>query len=206
MAWAVNIRSQDPSCPEESLSTKHTWMSVVTVQQTEGTLSIADKKPWMRTKEGWGNKCLGEALTISEMRGDRKNSEERSKQSGSHKQESWQPETVQILNELSGQRRGKIIELLPMNDKDGSGALRGRRHPAYLAAIALGGPWTGTQWQLMLLSLWHISKREMGISGKASNLGGELKKKEAPENSAQTREEKPFGMCRIADKVFTDEQ
>lgn len=141
----------------------------------------------MRTKEGWGNKCLGEALTISEMRGDRKDSEERSKQSGSHKQESWQTGTVWILNELSGQRRGKIIELLPMNDKDGSGALRGKRHPAYLAAIALGGSWTGTRWQLMLLSLWHISKREMGMSGKASNLGGELKKKEALENSAQTR-------------------
>lgn len=81
------------------------------------------------------------------MRRDRKNFEERSKQSVSHKQESWQPETVWILNELSGQRRGKIIELLPMNDKDGSGALWERRHPVYLAAIALGGSWTGTQWQ-----------------------------------------------------------
>lgn len=65
-----------------------------------------------------------EGLTILKMRGDRKDFEERSKQSGSHKQESWQPETLWILNELSGQRRGKIIELLPMNDKDGSGALR----------------------------------------------------------------------------------
>lgn len=45
----------------------------------------------------------------------------------------------------------------------------------------------------------------MGISGKVSNLGGEMKKKEAPENSAKTREEKPLGMCRIADEVFTDE-
>lgn len=140
------------------------------------------------------------------MRADRKDFEERSKQSGSHKQESWQPETVWILNELSGQRRGKIIELLPMNDKDGSGALWERRHPAYLAAIALGGSWMGTQWQLILLSLWHVSKkREMGISGKLSILAGEMKKKEAPENSAKKREEKPLGMCRIADEVFTDE-
>lgn len=84
----------------------------------------------------WGNKYLRRALTIPVMRGDRKDFEDRSKQSGSHKQESWQPETVWILNELSGQRRGKIIELLPTNDKDGSGALWKGRHPAYLAAIA----------------------------------------------------------------------
>lgn len=45
----------------------------------------------------------------------------------------------------------------------------------------------------------------MGISGKVSNLEGEMKKKEAPENSAKTREENPLGMCRIADEVFTDE-
>lgn len=45
----------------------------------------------------------------------------------------------------------------------------------------------------------------MGISGKLSNLGGEMKKKEAPENSTKTREEKPLDMCGIADEVFTDE-
>lgn len=45
----------------------------------------------------------------------------------------------------------------------------------------------------------------MGISGKLSILAGEMKKKEAPENSAKKREEKPLGMCRIADEVFTDE-
>lgn len=113
------------------------------------------------------------------------------KQRRSHKQESWQQETVWILNELSGQRRGKIIELLPVNDKDGSGALWERRHPVYLAAIALGRSWTGTQWQLMLLSLWHISKmRETRISGKVSNLGRELEKQEAPEKSAKAEEEK----------------
>ena len=93
-----------------------------------------------------------------------------------------------------------------MNDKDGSGALWERRHPAYLAAIALGGSWMRTQWQLILLSLWRVSKkREMRISGKVSNLGGEMKKKEGPENLAKTREEKPLGMCRIADEVFTGE-
>jgi len=45
----------------------------------------------------------------------------------------------------------------------------------------------------------------MRISGKVSNLGGEMKKKEGPENLAKTREEKPLGMCRIADEVFTGE-
>lgn len=45
----------------------------------------------------------------------------------------------------------------------------------------------------------------MGISGKLSILAGEVKKNEGPENSAKKREEKPLGMCRIADEVFTDE-
>lgn len=42
----------------------------------------------MRTKEGWGNECLREALAILKISSDRKDFEERSKESGIQKQES----------------------------------------------------------------------------------------------------------------------